>query len=330
MSKKVLITGASGFVGGFLVEECLNRNFEVYAGIRATSSKAYLQDPRINFLNTNLNDTDSLAAQFKEHRFDYVIHNAGLTKAPKKEDYFKVNCQFTKNVIKALQQSHLPEKFVYMSSLASYGPADNMPGECVEESDQPHPITSYGESKLASEKFIAEQSDLPYMIFRPTAVYGPREQELFTFFKIVNKGLETSIGNFEQKLSFIYVKDLATAVVDSCEAIVAQKAYFITDGKAYSSTQLGQFAKTHLGDKKTISIKIPVGIVRTIAGISEFVGNLRGISPMLNREKVRELESRNWQCNIKPLEQDLNFQPKYYLNEGLKETIEWYKEHKWL
>lgn len=330
MRKKVLITGASGFVGGFLVEECLNRGFEVFAGVRSSSNRQYLQDERIQFLNTNLSDEAGLTEQFKQHQFDFVIHNAGLTKAQKKADYFKVNSQFTQNVIHALLNSKIPEKFVFMSSLASYGPADNMPGDFVKEADQPHPITSYGESKLEAEKFIYSQEKLPYIIFRPTAVYGPREQELFAFFKIVNRGLETSIGAPNQKLTFIYVKDLAMAVVDSLEAQVKQKSYFICDGKAYSSKELGQFTKTHLGDKKTVSLKIPVGLVRTIAGISEFFGNLRGVSPMLNKEKVRELESRNWQCDIQPLEKDLNFQPKFYLSDGLKETISWYKEHKWL
>src|ERR1035437_5969967 len=124
--KKILITGSSGFIGSFLVEEALKKNYEVYAGIRKTSSIEYLSDPRIKFIELDFSDINSLNKKIAEAPyFDFVIHNAGLTKAFKKQDYFISNYQYTRNIIDVLiSQKRTPEKFIYMSSLAAYGPGD--------------------------------------------------------------------------------------------------------------------------------------------------------------------------------------------------------------
>lgn len=186
--EKILITGASGFVGSFLVEEALDRGLEVYAGIRKTSSKEFLTDRRINFFIMDFSDETALEEQLEATKFDYVIHCAGVTKADSKQGFFKYNFELTKTFVETLQvvQPNL-KKFIYISSLASYGPADNHPGEMVLESDTPHPIDTYGESKLATEQWLQALPEFPYIIFRPTAIYGPREQEIFIFLKLLIK-----------------------------------------------------------------------------------------------------------------------------------------------
>ena len=124
--KKILITGASGFIGSFLVEEALNRNYEVYAGIRKSSNREYLLDSRIKFLELDFSNVDSLNKKISAAPyFDFIIHNAGLTKASKLKDYFTTNYEFTKNIIDVLiSQNRVPKKFIYMSSLAAYGPGN--------------------------------------------------------------------------------------------------------------------------------------------------------------------------------------------------------------
>lgn len=330
--KKILITGASGFVGSFLVETCLALypDVEVYAGIRKTSSRKYLQDERIKFFEMDFSDRKKLEKDLGEEQFNYVIHNAGLTKADKKQDFFKVNTDYTKNLIEALKISNSPlEKFVFVSSMAAYGPADNKPGEMVVESDTPRPIDTYGESKLAAEKFIQSQSDLPYLIFRPTAVYGPREQDIYTFFQILNKGIEPYIGLAEQEVTFIYVKDLARLMVDAAFSKVKRKSYFVADDKVYSNYDLGKYGKQFL-NKKSLKIKFPTSLVRGIAYINETYGKISGKMPPLNLEKVNILESLNWKCDIRGLKTDFDFQPAYDLERGLEETIGWYREKGWL
>jgi len=329
--QKILITGASGFVGSFLVEEALKSGLEVYAGIRSTSSKKYLQDKRIHFFELNFNDLSDLRDKLQQINFDYVIHNAGVVKANKKEDFFTYNTDITVNFAQLLQEVQPDlKKFIYISSAAAYGPADNLNKGYVRESDIPKPIDTYGESKLAAEKWLKSQSDFPFLIFRPTGVYGPRETEIFTFFKAFNQGLEGHIGRTPQKMAFIYVKDLVKVVLTGTLSEHTQKAYFVSDGNAYPTQDLGKIAAKALNKKPLIKINIPIGVVQLVATIGEGFGRLSGKMPVLNLEKVKILKSKNWQVDIAPLQNDFNFVPAFDLESGLLETIHWYKENKWL
>lgn len=330
--KKILITGASGFVGSFLVEAFLaaDAELEVHAGVRKTSSRKFLTDPRIHFFEMDFSDKKKLEKDLGEQQFNYVIHNAGLLRADQKEELFLVNRDFTENLIKALpKKTKTFEKFIFMSSLAAYGPADNMPDGLVKESDTPQPIDTYGESKLAAESMIKTHQDLPYLIFRPTAVYGPREKDIYTFFTILKKGIEPYIGRKEQALTFIYVKDLADLIVKATLSAQKQKSYFVADEGVYSNYDLGKYGKEYL-NKKALKIKVPTTLVRGIGHLNEIIGRLTGKIPILNLEKVKFLESLNWKCDIRALKTDFDFTPKYNLSTGLKETIDWYRKEGWL
>ena len=329
--QKILVTGASGFVGSFLVEEALKRGLEVYAGVRSTSSRKYLQDKRINIFELDFSNLSDLRDRLQLVNFDYVIHNAGVVKVNKKQEFFTYNTELTTNFARILQEVQpLLKKFIYISSAAAYGPADNHPDEWVKESDTPHPIDTYGESKLAAEKWLKSQANFPYLIFRPTGVYGPRETEIFTFFKAFNQGLEGHIGRVPQKMAFIYVKDLVKVVLDGTLSDKMQKAYFVSDGNSYPTQDLGKYAALALNKKPFLKINIPIGIVRVIAAIGEGFGSLTGKMPALNLEKLKILKAKNWQVDIAPLQNDFNFAPAYDLKSGLLETIQWYKENNWL
>ncbi|MDP1727855.1 MAG: NAD(P)-dependent oxidoreductase [Bacteroidota bacterium] len=329
--KKILITGASGFIGSFLVEEALKRDYEVYAGIRKSSSTKYLSDSRIKLTELDFSNPDLLNQKISElPQFDYIIHNAGLTRAPKKADYFTSNYQYTKNIIDALiSQKKVPEKFIYMSSLAAYGPGDPELLNPVQVSDTPRPLTAYGRSKLESEKYLNTLPNFPHIIIRPTAVYGPREKDLFTVFKMINNNIELFVGFKKQHLTFIYVKDLVKAVFQSMESGIINRGYFVSDGNVYDGKILGNIIKKQLG-KRTLRISFPIGLVRLIAIISESTKYISGKQALLNYDKINELECTNWQCDIQPLIDELNFKPEYNLNEGIQETITWYKQTKWL
>ncbi|MCB0519816.1 MAG: NAD(P)-dependent oxidoreductase [Lewinellaceae bacterium] len=329
--KKILITGASGFVGSHLVEEALQRNLEVYAGIRKTSSREFLQDSRINFIELNFGDKDQMANLLKRKQFDYIIHNAGVVTAPKLADYWLVNRDYVKNFADAVIASgEMPEKFTFISSAAAYGPASEEDlTDFLKEEDVPNPINTYGKSKLEAERYLAQLPDFPYITIRPTGVYGPREKEIFVFFKLVNRNIEGYIGTRKQHLAFVYVKDLARVVLDATTSSFSQKSYFVSDGRYYAQWDLGKAAKRIL-NKKTLRFHVPIGLVRGVAWFMEQIGKGDGKYPTLNLEKVRILESVNWKCDIEPLKEDLNFQPQYDLEEGLEETLAWYRENGWL
>jgi len=331
-TKKILITGASGFVGSTLVERCLLHypDCEVYAGVRKTSSRTFLQDPKIRFFEMNFSDKEELTNKFRQEQFDFVIHNAGATKADKKEIFHRVNCTFTQNFVEALRTANaIPQKFVFMSSIAAYGPADENENGYLMNEDTPSPITAYGESKLAAENYLTAQDDLPYLIFRPTAVYGPKEKDIYTFFTLLNKRLEPYIGFQKQQLTFVYVKDLCDVLLKAAFSEIVKRAYFVADEGVYTAEDLGRIGKAVL-NKKTIKLKVPTGLVRAIATVNERVMGIWGKMPPLNLEKVKELESLNWKCDIRPLKRDFDYQPVYDLEKGLKETLDWYRDNNWL
>ncbi len=332
--KRLLITGASGFIGGFLVEKALERNYEVFVTVRKTSDRRYLQDNRINFLELSLNHRDCLVAELEnlklEHGiFDYVIHNAGITKASRNSDFFQVNEGISRTLGDALMITQLiREKFVYISSLAAAGPGNN-DLDPIKIDQEASPVTAYGESKLATEQYLNSTKSFPYLILRPCAVFGPRDTELFTLFDLINKRLELYIGTDEQNLSFIYVKDLVDAILSAMESKEIRKTYFLSDGKRYLIKEFVAAIKLAL-NKKTIKIKVPVMLVSIVAFIQESIMGLFGKVPALNSEKMAELTSKNWVCDMEGFFREIDFQPKYDLQTAVNETVAWYKKEKWI
>jgi nucleoside-diphosphate-sugar epimerase len=333
--QNVLITGASGFIGSFLVEEGLKNNFQVYAGIRQSSSRQYLQDPRIQFLEFDFSSREKIletleACKLLGIRFQYIVHNAGLTKVKKKEDFYNVNCRNTRNFIEALIESGMiPEKFVFVSSLAAYGPGNPHTGEPVRLLDEPKPIELYGKSKLEAERYITSLTDFPWLIVRPTGVYGPKEKDYFVFFQTINRGLEPYIGFRKQTLTFIYVRDLVRLIFMALTSQFVHKAWFVSDGKEYPSEEFAAITKKALA-KKTIHFTVPLFLVKTIATIGEQVAGLWGSIPTLNTDKYNVLKSTNWRCEVDPLEKDLGFKAEYDLEKGIAETLAWYKKEGWI
>ena len=330
MMKSILITGASGFIGSFLVEEALKRNYRVFAAVRSSSNRTYLSDPRINFIETELSDKALLAKKFITHqktfgKFDFVIHNAGITKSCVKSDFDKVNFQYTKNLIEALTETaSLSGKFVFMSSLAAYGPGDEETLKPVSDSDTPHPVTLYGESKLKAERFIKSLSGFPFLIFRPTGAYGYREKDFYLVYKNIKQGIETYIGTTRQHLTFIYVKDLVRLIFDALESPVAGKSYFVSDLNYYTATEFNTIIKKVLR-KKTIRIVFPRTIVKIVAFLTEKIACITKVPPTLNTEKYKEISCKNWLCDSTPLVNDFGFYPEYDLIKGLTEALTWYK-----
>ncbi|MGY4385023.1 nucleoside-diphosphate-sugar epimerase [Pedobacter sp. UYP24] len=330
MSKKVLITGATGFLGFHLIEQCLKADYIVYAAIRANSDTSHLRAYDISYIELDYSDIEMLIALLKVERFDYIIHAAGSTKAKTEADYNLVNAEYTRNLALAVHGLKYPvKKFLFVSSLAAIGPLKVI-NEKILPTSLPQPVTYYGRSKLLAERYLSEIAGLPLIVIRPTAVYGPREKDLFILFKSINNGLEPYIGKFKQQLSFIYVKDLVKIIILALESeIVSGKAYNISDGKIYDRYALAIFIKKALG-KKTLLFHLPIILVSTFAFIMDIIYSSSKKTPTLNKEKMAELTAINWVCSINEAKNDLNFDPQYDLEKGIAETAHWYKQNNWL
>ena len=329
MKQKVLITGASGFVGFHLIEAALSKGLEVYAAIRKSSDIKHLSSYNVHYTYPDFDSVDSLAKDLKEHEYDFIIHAAGTTKAKNQEEYNRVNADYTFNLATAIVKSEIAlHKMVFMSSLAAIGPLVN-DGELINEQTTPTPVTAYGKSKLLAENRL-KQLKLPLITLRPTAVYGPRDKDIFLILKTFSQGFEPYIGNKPQKLSFVYVKDLAAVTVNALFAgESANGEYNITDGKSYNRYEMANIAKEVL-KKKTIKIHLPLGVVKGLAFLMEKSYGFLDKTPILNIEKLAELTAANWCCDIAKASTNLAFEPQSDLRKGLTEALEWYKDEKWL
>lgn len=327
MKRKLLITGGSGFVAFHIIEAALQGGFDVFVSIRPSSITTHLKAFDIKYTSINFADITAIKNELKEKQYDYIIHTAGTTKAGNQQEYNRVNAYYTLNLAKAAIEANISlKKFVFVSSLAAIGPALNVINENVDSN--PLPVTAYGKSKLLAEQLLKAIDNLPLIVFRPTAVYGPREKDIFIILKLINKGLEAYIGTQAQQLSFIYVKDLARLIVQSLHSPIIGRSYNISDGNIYNRFALASYSKEILG-KKTWRFCLPVPMVKLMAGVLEMAGGLNGKVPALNRKKIKELTA-SWPCNIDAVQRDLGFKPVYNLETGLKETFRWYKENKWL
>jgi nucleoside-diphosphate-sugar epimerase len=334
--KKVLITGASGFIGSFIVEEALHKGYDVYAAVRASSNKQFLQDPNIKFVELDLSNKEKLQQQFyllqqEDIHFDYVIHNAGITHAKKGESFYDTNFCNTKNVVDALVASSMPlQKFVLTSSLAAYGPGNADTLQPIQQTDKKTPVSLYAKSKLLAEEYVASQKHFPYLVINPTGVYGPRDKAFLQFVQMIKSGWEPYVGRNKQMVSLIYVKDLAKAIIALLPSWCQQKSFIIADGFDYDKEEMGTIAKQVL-QKKTIKLKLPVTPVRiAVKAIDKLHTAIKGYPPFLNSEKIDEISQPNWLCDSREIWSTLNDQPAYNLESGLKETIEWYQANNWL
>ncbi len=334
--RKILITGASGFIGSNVVDKALELEYETWAGIRKSSSRHYLQDERIHFIDLNYANQEKLKGQLldfrnKNGRFDDMVHIAGLTKARQKSDFDKVNWKYTKNLVEALiETDNIPDSFLFMSSLGVMGPGDEVNYSLMGADKLPTPNTAYGKSKLKTEKWLKSIDAFPYLILRPTGVYGPRDRDYLILMKAVKRGLEVGAGYKRQHLSFIYIEDLANIIFSLSEKGIRRKEYFVSDGEISTDSEFNAIVRDALHKKNTVRIKVPLFLIKPAAFVNEKIAAFFGKATTFNSDKYRIMKQRNWGCDITPLKKDIGFQPKYTLKAGVEKTVEWYQKEGWL
>lgn len=327
--------GAGGFAGGFLVAEGLRRGYEVWAGLRATTSRRYLSDAAIKFLELDFDNPESLAPALEAalpagEKWDWIIYNLGATKCLSFSDFSKINYDYLRYFTKALLKADkVPEKLLYMSSLSAVGPGDEKGGKPFTEEMIPHPNTRYGASKLKAEMHLA-MSGIPHIIFRATGIYGPRERDYFLMFESIKKGFDFSVGFKPQSLSFIYVEDLARAVYDALEKAPVGETYNIAEPHTYTQKEFRKIAAEAVGRKHVIGVTVPIWGLKIVSAIAEKWGVARMKPSTLNRDKFHILKQRNWSVDVSKARKAFGFNPQVSLPEGVRKAVDWYKKEGWL
>ncbi len=332
-NKRVLVVGAGGFIGGFIANEGLRRGYQVWAGVRESTSRRYLTDPRLRFAVFDYDSTEHLTATLRSllpegERFDYIIYNLGATKCANFLDFNRINYDYLRNFTQVLQDADMvPERFLMMSSLSAVGPVAEDDYRPITERDIPQPNTRYGVSKTKAETHLMSLTDFPYIIFRATGVYGPHEQDYLMMIKCIDRHFDFGVGYKKQLLTFIYVEDLVNAMYDALRSGVKQRVYNIAEPRSYTQSEFRKIVAQELGRKWVIPLKLPLWMVYAASTVAEKVGKLRMKASTLNRDKYRILKQRNWGCSVEAAERDFGFTVRYPLVEGIRATVAAYRQN---
>ena len=324
---RIALTGASGFIGSHLAEYLVNQNHQVTCLLRKTSSRRWLQHLSFREVLGDVAQPQTLQPFVQEQ--DVVIHAAGITKAINETEYLIGNTESTKNLLAAIRQLNPQlQRFVLISSQAAAGPSlAKIP---LGENALKNPITAYGRSKaLAEEITLQFGKDFPVTIIRPPTVYGPRDRDVYAYFRFVNKNLQPILGK-ENTVSLVYVKNLVAGIAAAMTHPHAiQQCYFITDDGQYTWSDLADMI-AHILNKRPIKIKIPNWLIQAIAGINSFYSNLTRKPVLLNREKLLEMRQPYWLAANEKAKAELGFFPPFTTDAALRETAVWYLENGWL
>jgi nucleoside-diphosphate-sugar epimerase len=319
MKNKILITGASGFLGFHLTNEAQKRGLDVYAAVRKSSEVSHLT---CKFVHLNYGSVEDLNEVLSEHSFDYIVHAAAITRSKKAEEYEKVNVKYAENLALAASRLRDLKSFVFVGSLAAIGPVSYDAPKITEVTPR-QPVTGYGKSKKRAEEVLSKISNLPLTVVRPTAIYGPREKDLLVLLKTIMGGLDLYIGRRPQKLTFIHGEDAATAIINAAvRPFDVSKSYNLTDGNTYSRYAIAEILEKYTR-KKAFRLHLPVALVKSVAGILELFYSFSEKYPVLYRERINEVTAESWDCDISLLKSDLDFNPKYNLESGLTQTLQW-------
>lgn len=342
---KILVTGASGFIGSFLCEEGLRQGYEVWAGMRQSSSRRWLQNEWLQFQTLDMEHPDVLRSQLadfqqKHGRWDVVVHAAGATKCLHPADFDRHNFDCTVHLVEALQALDMvPSLFVYVSSLSVLG-AIREDYTDLSSDDVAQPNTAYGRSKLRSEQWLQAQDKaaFPYVIFRPTGVYGPRERDYYLQAKSIRQHIDFAVGFKPQLITFVYVQDLVDAIylaiekaVKGQETAIVGNIYHVSDGQTYDSRQFSDLLQRCMGVGTVVHLKAPLWFLRTVCAVSDWWStHVSKRVTTLNNDKYRILSQRNWKCDITPARRDLGYVPHWPLERGVEATVAWYRKEGWL
>jgi nucleoside-diphosphate-sugar epimerase len=323
MPLTALVTGATGFIGSHLVEALVAKNWRVTCLVRPKSQTVFLKNFPVNILNGSVEDKDFLAEAVKGQ--DYIFHLAARIRSARREVYERVNHRFTRNLVQAcLRQNPDVKRFVYVSSIAAAGPSS--PGEVQDETRTPAPTSEYGRTKLKGEESITEIWDrIDATIIRPPNVYGPRQQETELLIKLIQKRFVPLLKYDQKTTSLIFVKDLIKGMLKaSLSTKTNRQIYYLTDDRGYSWKEVILTIKKHvLGT----SLYVPLyeNIIYSAAWLTDVLKSMHLVRSYFGRRAWRAMVQTSWLFSSDKATTDFGFRAEYSLDEGMKQTVAYYK-----
>jgi nucleoside-diphosphate-sugar epimerase len=319
MPDRVLLTGATGFVGSHIAGAFVEAGYEVLCGVRASSDMRWISDLPIERVSLDLKGGAEGLPRAVENA-DLVVHAAGITRARRVEDYHSVNAEGTRRLAVAAFEAGV-RRFVLISSLAARGPDDPTKVD--------HPESAYGRSKLEAEAYLRSLGGrMEAVVLRPAAVYGPRDTDLLPLFKMANRGW-LPLPSGANLLQPVYATDVARAALAAVREPLGFGPFPVAENRLYTWKEVIAGLEKALG-RTVRTVRLPAAAF-TLAGRSaEWAARPFSAVPVFDERRGRDLAVHTWTCDISATEKALGWRAEVALSEGLERSARWYGQAGWL
>ena len=316
MPDRVLVTGATGFVGSHVAHALVEAGYEVRCGARASSSTRWISGLPVERVELDMKggaEDFSLAVE----KVDLVVHAAGITRARRAEEYHAVNAGGTRKLASAALGAGV-RRFVLISSLAARGPDGR---------DQPE--SAYGRSKLEAEAHLsALEGRMEVVILRPAAVYGPRDTDLLPLFKMARVGF-LPLPSTANVLQPVYAEDVASATLAAARKAAGSGPFPVAEAAHYTWEDVVAGLEKALG-RNVRAVRLPPAAFPLAGRAAEWAARAFSAVPIIDERRGRDLAARTWTCDVSETETALGWRAEVPLFEGLERTARWYGQSGWL
>ena len=320
MPDRVLVTGATGFVGSHITEIFVEAGYEVRCGLRARSDPRWISDLPVERVPLDLTRPEDLPQAVRD--INVVVHAAGTVKARRMSDYHPVNAEGTRRLAVAAAGAGV-RRFVLISSLAARGP------DTLAKDGQDHPVSAYGQSKLKAEEYLRTFGEqMETIALRPAGVYGPRDTELLPLFKMANGGW-LILPSGPNVLQPVYATDVARAALAATRKFVGFGPFLLAEAAHYTWQDVVDVLEKVL-DRPVRVVRLPAAIFKLAGNAAEWVAKLRNTVPVFDERQASDLAVHTWTCDPSSTERALGWRAEVALFEGLERTARWYRGAGWI